>query len=177
MERALDPALVRTGSFSAEFAEQQTAELLALPDRPTAIIAGGVNMLPGVLRAIRSTRLRIPQDISVVCSTNSELAQLVTPSITELHVRYADIGREASALMMGRLEGTIEGPRAVVRQRKAGKGRWTYRKASPAVTWRHAASAMPRALRPVSAAVALAAVPSSERLRMPCRMAASLNIL
>jgi hypothetical protein len=27
---------------------------------------------------------------------------------------------EASALMMGRLEGTIEGPRSVVRQRKAG---------------------------------------------------------
>jgi LacI family transcriptional regulator len=113
--RVLDHELVRTGSFSEEFAENQTAELLALPDRPTAIIAGGVNMLPGVLRAIRSTNLQFPQDISVVCSTNSELAQLVTPTITELHVDYFDIGRKSSALIMGRLEGTIVGPPRVLK--------------------------------------------------------------
>lgn len=111
----LDPALVRAGSFSADFAERETAQLLAMPDRPTAVISGGVNMLPGVLRAIRSAGLRIPQDVSLVSSTNSEIAELVTPAITELRVDYAAIGLDASMLMMGRLEGAIKGPPQVLR--------------------------------------------------------------
>ena len=107
----LDRQLIRAGSFSAEFAELQVAEMLFMPDPPTAIIAGGVNMLPGVLKAIRGARLRIPDDVSVICSTNSEIAELVTPAISELRVDYAAIGREASALIMKRLEGTaIGGP-------------------------------------------------------------------
>lgn len=110
-----ETALVRTGSFAADFAERETAQLLAMPNRPTAIISGGVNMLPGVLRGIRAAGLRIPRDVSVVSSTNPEMAELLTPSVTELRVDYAAIGQQASALMMGRLEGTIQGPGQVLR--------------------------------------------------------------
>ena len=111
----LDPTLVRAGSFSADFAEQQALDLLAMPDRPSAILAGGVNMLPGVLRAIRSAGLRIPQDVSVIGSTNPEICELVTPTVTELRVDYAAMGLEASALMIGRLEGSLKGPPRVLR--------------------------------------------------------------
>lgn len=111
----LDPALVRAGSFSAGFAQRETAQLLAMPHRPTAIIGGGVLILPGILRAIRAAGLRIPQDISVVSSTNSEIAELVTPTVTELRVDYASIGSAASTLMMARLEGTVKGPPQVLK--------------------------------------------------------------
>ena len=111
----VDPVLVRAGSFSAEFAEQQSLDLLALPDRPTAIIAGGVSMLPGVLRAIRAAGLRIPHDVSVVSSTNPEICELVTPTVTELRVDYSAIGLEASQVMLGRVQGTIDGPPRILR--------------------------------------------------------------
>lgn len=111
---ALDPALLRTGSFSAEFAQRETEALLAMPKRPTAIVCGGVNMLPGVLRGIRAAGLRIPEDVSVISSTNFEIAELVTPAVTELRVEYGDIGAQSAQLMMGRLEGKIEGPPRVL---------------------------------------------------------------
>ncbi|WP_172642949.1 LacI family DNA-binding transcriptional regulator [Delftia sp. Cs1-4] len=110
----VDTALIRAGSFSAEFARQQTAELLALPEPPTAILAGGVLMLPGVLRAIRAAGLRIPADISVISSTNPEIAELITPTITELQVDFAAMGIEASKLILGRLQGSITGPPRVL---------------------------------------------------------------
>ncbi|WP_334151533.1 LacI family DNA-binding transcriptional regulator [Hyphomicrobium sp.] len=111
----LDPMLLRTGSFTAEFAEQQSVDLLALPNRPTAIIAGGVNMLPGVLLAIRAAGLSIPKDISVVSSTNPELCELFMPTVTELRVDYGAMGVEASQLMLGRVQGTIKGPPRILR--------------------------------------------------------------
>lgn len=111
----LDPSLVRAGSFSAEFAEQQSLDLLAMPDRPTAIVAGGVSMLPGLLRAIRAAGLEVPCDVSVVSSTNPELCELVIPTVTELRVNYSAIGLEASRLMLGRVQGTIEGPPRILR--------------------------------------------------------------
>jgi LacI family transcriptional regulator len=110
-----DPALIRDSSFSAEYAFAETTALLKSKRRPTAIIVGGVNMLPGALRAIRSLGLVIPDDISIVGSTNAELSELVTPAITELRVDYPAMGSAASTLMLGRLLGTVEGAPRVLR--------------------------------------------------------------
>jgi LacI family transcriptional regulator len=110
-----DPTLIRASSFSAEYAFDQTTALLRSRNRPTAIIVGGVNMLPGALRAIRSIGLAIPDDISIVGATNAELSELVTPAITELRVDYPAMGSAASALMLGRLQGTVEGGPRVLR--------------------------------------------------------------
>ena len=52
-------------------------------------------MLSGMLRAIRSAELRIPQDASVVSSTNPEIAELVTSPVTELRVHGGEIGLDA----------------------------------------------------------------------------------
>lgn len=112
---SLDARLVRAGSFSAEFALAETIDLLRAPTPPTAIIAGGVNMLPGVLRGVRFCGLKVPDDVSVISSTNPEIAELVSPAITELRVDYAAIGRRASELMLGRLMHGIEGPPRVLR--------------------------------------------------------------
>lgn len=106
----VDPSLVRAGSFSADYGHQQTLSLFRSRRRPTAVIVGGVNLLSGVLRAIRTTGLRVPDDVSLIGSTNPELCELVTPTVTELRVDYPAIGEQASALMIGRLQGSIDGP-------------------------------------------------------------------
>ena len=50
--------IIRTGGFSAEFGFREASSLLSAASRPTAIIAGGMAMLSGVLQAIRAAGLR-----------------------------------------------------------------------------------------------------------------------
>lgn len=102
--------VVRAGGFSAEFGFRETSSLLAGKGAPTAIIAGGMAMLAGVLQAIRVRGLQIPGDISVVAGADTELAALATPSVTAIRWSGVDQGRIAVQLLLNRLNGNRTGP-------------------------------------------------------------------
>jgi len=102
----LVPDFVRQESFLADYAFQQTSILMSSREPPTAIIAGGIDMLPGVLRAIRTRGLSIPNDVSIVTATDSDLAQLADPPISVETWDYAEIGRIAAQLVLERIRGS-----------------------------------------------------------------------
>lgn len=102
--------IVRTGGFTAEFGFRETSSLLAGGEPPTAIIAGGMAMLAGVLEAIRVRGLQVPRDISVVAGADTELAALATPSVTAIRWNGVDQGRIAVQLLLNRLGGNRAGP-------------------------------------------------------------------
>jgi LacI family transcriptional regulator, galactose operon repressor len=106
----VDPDLIRTSSFSADSSYVETSALLGQSDPPTAIIAGGIAMLPGSLRAIRAHSLRIPGDISLIGTCDSDLAELATPAITLIHYDFAEIGRTAAQFVLDRIERDPERP-------------------------------------------------------------------
>ncbi len=107
---AVDPSLVRAASFLPTEGFRHTSSLLGTSDVPTAIIAGGIDMLAGVLRAIRVRGLRIPDDISVVGAGESELAELHTPPISIVRWDQAEIGRTAARLLINRMAGNTDAP-------------------------------------------------------------------
>jgi len=110
-----DPSLCRQGWFSADFAFEQTSLLASAANRPTAIIAGGIPMLPGVLRALRVHSLSIPNDISVIGANETDLAELHTPAISVVSWDYAAMGKIAANLTLERLRNkTPSDPRRVV---------------------------------------------------------------
>jgi LacI family transcriptional regulator len=102
-------SIIRTGGFSAEFGFREASSLLSLAQRPTAIIAGGMGMLAGVLQAIRARGLSIPGDISVIAGADSDLAALATPAVTAIRWSGTDEGRMAVQLLLNRL-GNRKGP-------------------------------------------------------------------
>jgi LacI family transcriptional regulator len=113
--RKPDPALIHAASFLASAGFRLTSSMLASKDRPTAIIAGGIGMLSGVLQAIKVRGLRIPDDISVIGSGSSELADLHTPPIALQHWDQAEVGRIAANLLLDRILGrTVGEPRHVL---------------------------------------------------------------
>lgn len=95
--------IVRTGGFTAEFGFREASSLLSSADRPTAIVAGGMGMLAGVLQAIRARNLSIPNDISVIAGADSDLAALATPAVTAIRWSGTDEGRMAVQLLLNRL--------------------------------------------------------------------------
>jgi LacI family transcriptional regulator len=99
-----EPGLVIATSFAPESAFTATSMLLSHAGPPTAVIAGGIGLLPGVLRAARAHSLSVPRQLSVVGSGDGDLAQLFDPPMTVVSWRFADIGSTAAQLLLERIE-------------------------------------------------------------------------
>jgi LacI family transcriptional regulator len=112
----LDPSLVHVGSFLPGAGFRFTSAMLGQRNPPTAIISGGIDMLSGVLRGIRGRGLRIPEDVSVVASGHSELAELFTPPIAIIAWDQAEVGRIAACMLLDRIgnDGVHEARRVLV---------------------------------------------------------------
>ncbi|MGX9935658.1 LacI family DNA-binding transcriptional regulator [Advenella kashmirensis] len=100
-----DPALIRTHERIADaaFGSRQMQLLFALSSAPTAVLALGRRLLRGVLSACRAADIRIPQDISLITTNDSELAELVQPAVTVVRYSAYELGCEAAHLLLQRL--------------------------------------------------------------------------
>jgi LacI family transcriptional regulator len=107
--KKVNPALVSTGGFSSDFGFRAASALIAGSTQPTAIIAGGMGMLSGVLRAVGGAGLRIPEDISVVAGADTDLALLATPGVTSIRWSGAEEGRLSVEMLLEQIK---TGPRA-----------------------------------------------------------------
>jgi LacI family transcriptional regulator len=91
------------GSFSREHGEVATRSLLAGPDRPTAIIAGGNQLLIGCLRVLNESGLRVPDDVSLVTCDDVPLSELYRPPMASITRDTVGLGRTAAELLLRRL--------------------------------------------------------------------------
>lgn len=109
------PELVVSESFLNDHGYRATSSLLGMTHPPTAIIAGGIDMLPGVLRAIRTRGLSVPGDISVIASGQNDLSDLHQPPIGVVGWDQNEVGATAAALLLDLIaNGKREEPRRVI---------------------------------------------------------------
>lgn len=111
-EHADVSAVCQAGSFSAAHGARSTADLLDSAQPPTALVAGSNQILIGMLRELRSRRLTMPADISVITCDEVPLSELHEPPIATIVRDPVSIGRRAAELLLGRLGG--DQPRHVV---------------------------------------------------------------
>lgn len=93
------------GSLSAEHGEKSTEQLLAMRPRPTAIVAGGNQVLAGCVRALVRNRIKVPDDISLVTCDEVDLSELHDPPIASVARDTLLLGRTAAELLLERLAG------------------------------------------------------------------------
>lgn len=109
---AFDPALVISGDFDYASGFAAGAELLALPDRPTAIFAASDQMALGVYEAARQQGLRIPDDLSVVGFDDLPEAGWASPPLTTVRQPLSEMGSLAARTLVRLIRGeTVESPR------------------------------------------------------------------
>lgn len=101
-----DASLVSDASFYDGFLE--IAQVVSRKKRPSAIILGGTSMLPDALTAIRTAGLRLPEDISLVAATDSDLARLATPPVTVVRWNSAEVGNACAQVLLKRLQGKAQ---------------------------------------------------------------------
>ncbi|MFP5343847.1 MAG: LacI family DNA-binding transcriptional regulator [Candidatus Limnocylindria bacterium] len=108
-----DETITLTGSLSAEHGEAATEEILRMSPRPTAIIAGGNQVLAGCVRALARHDVRIPEDMSFVTCDEVALSELHSPPIASVGRDTVALGRIAAELLLKRITGSNE-PETVV---------------------------------------------------------------
>ncbi|WP_225755272.1 LacI family DNA-binding transcriptional regulator [Actinotalea sp. Marseille-Q4924] len=103
----VDDALVRSRAHTFEAGVEMADDLLALPDRPTAVFAASDSIALGVLSAAQRHGLRVPQDLSVVGFDDSSAAATSAPALTTVRQPIVEMGRVAlrTLLQLARGEG------------------------------------------------------------------------
>lgn len=107
--------LIRAKHLSAAFGQREASMLLRSVDPPTAIIAGGNQILVGVLRAIQQQGIEIGDEVSLVTCDRTDLATTYPGPLTLIDRDVEAIGRTAAELLLERIAGkSAEPPRRVV---------------------------------------------------------------
>ncbi len=112
-----DASLIRSGEFREEVAYSLAREMIARPDRPTALyVANGVMAL-GVMRALDDLGLRCPEDISVASTDTIPGEGGLRPRLTRTEHPTVEMTNEALRLLIDRIDrGGPMPPRHVVFQ-------------------------------------------------------------
>jgi LacI family transcriptional regulator len=99
----LRPAYVREGTRLLHVARGIAAELLALPDRPTAVFAASDTQAFGTLEAARALGIRVPEELSVIGFDDIEVASYV--GLTTVRQPLFESGRRGAELLLRALSG------------------------------------------------------------------------
>jgi LacI family transcriptional regulator len=140
-ESGLDPegAPVSFGDFKTASGRRGAEELLRLPVPPTALIAANNQMTLGALLAIRSMRLSVPEDVSVVGYDEMEWASLADPPLTTVAQPAYEMGVEAARLLLNKIWSETDGgpskvllePELIVRESTASPPAGSIRNRAP----------------------------------------------
>lgn len=97
------------GPFTFDGGRDAIARLFQTDDRPTALICGTDIQAVGAIGECRDRGIRVPDDLSITGSDDIELASLVEPRLTTVHVPTAEIGRLSAARIVDLIEGRPTG--------------------------------------------------------------------
>jgi LacI family transcriptional regulator len=78
--------------------------LIKSPRRPTVVMCVNDVLAVGAMQRARDMGLDVPRDISVTGFDDIELARIVTPQLTTVHVPHRTMGRMAAEELVGMVE-------------------------------------------------------------------------
>ncbi len=101
----LDEACIQYGSIALGSGVEAMRRLLALRRRPTAVVATNDVFAVGAMAACREVGVRIPEDISITGSDNTDLGATQTPPLTTIRTPIVEVGRAAGEYLLAILDG------------------------------------------------------------------------
>jgi DNA-binding LacI/PurR family transcriptional regulator len=111
---SFDSKLVLRGDGKAEEGERAAAQLLDLPNRPTAIFCYNDMTALGALRAAGNRGLRVPEDVSIAGFDDLFVASYTTPPLTTIRQPKQEMGRRAMSILLDLLAGEVPDTRILL---------------------------------------------------------------
>jgi len=100
---SFDPDLVLQGDYTFQGGEAQALALLALSQRPDAVIVANNLMTLGAMRVFLRKGIEIPRDLALVGYDNAQWTDVVRPTITVVSQPTYALGTSAIRLLLARL--------------------------------------------------------------------------
>lgn len=107
---AEEALVLRSAGWEQSFGEAAAREVLALPERPTAVIAANDDVAIGVYVVLREAGLRIPEDLSLVGYSGDRAGSLLATPLTTVRQPVEALGRRAAELVLELIDGRHERP-------------------------------------------------------------------
>lgn len=108
----MDPSLMSHTTFNTGDSERAVARLLAQPDPPTALVAGGIGPSIGTLTALRDAGRQPGRDIAMVVLDEWPLLEITMPHLGSVARDAAATGKAAADVLIEMMAGGE--PRTVV---------------------------------------------------------------
>lgn len=109
------PVELADAAWSPASAAAAMGRLLALPERPTAVVTSGDTIALGAMSACRSAGLRMPDDLALVSFDDPVYGELLDPPVTALGRSDVAMGKLAASLLLQALDAGTLGPPTEVR--------------------------------------------------------------
>jgi LacI family transcriptional regulator len=101
---SLPDANVQYGPISLASGALCMERLLALKQRPTAVIATNDVFAVGAMMKCRERGIKIPEDVTLTGVDNTDLGATQTPPLTSIATPIVEVGRRAALQLISRLE-------------------------------------------------------------------------
>ncbi len=104
-----DMLMVIETPYEIENGAAAFGKLMAASPRPTAVMCGNDVLAVGALCRAREMGLNVPGDVSITGFDDIELAHIVTPALTTVHLPHREMGRKAAIELVKMVENQSEG--------------------------------------------------------------------
>ncbi|MEJ2490586.1 MAG: GntR family transcriptional regulator [Desulfuromonadales bacterium] len=102
-----DETLIAQGDYSYEGGAAAAQKLLALPDRPTAIVCANDTMALGALKIANEQGLEVPEDLSLIGFDDITVAAQVHPALTTVAAPIKALAEHAVDTLMSLIHGKM----------------------------------------------------------------------
>ncbi len=110
-QAGMDPEDLRVVEtpYSIANGAEAFAELMRHEERPTAVLCGNDVLAAGALKMARSLGIDVPGEVSITGFDDIELAEIVSPALTTVHVPHREMGKGAARLLIALRDGKHPG--------------------------------------------------------------------
>lgn len=110
----IDTELIKYGDYSFKSGLIATKELLSQSVRPTAIFAISDMMAIGAIKEIKSSGMKVPDDVAVAGFDNISYASMYDPALTTISQHQYDLGCTAMELLLKQIKVGIKLPKEII---------------------------------------------------------------
>lgn len=105
-----DPSIIRTGNLSHVGGYQAMQSIITSGGKFDAVFASNDTSAVGALRALQDAGISVPDTVRLIGFDDIFFSRVFTPSMSSIHIHKAQMGREGTALLCGRLSHEVTGP-------------------------------------------------------------------